>query len=187
MKELKLLVLLLVIAISSCNKNQDSTIDQSKNVNQEAISQIQNTSGFDNQKTMYRTLNKYEKSQIWTEKFSNYISKPNLNKGQIEFIKSIMSIIKPELFEKGSLLVSSLNEREIKAKAIENFGVNEATFLFADIAMVNTNNESGSFVSEEGSGCKCAQNHDWCGTYTTCQPWICTPQSGCGFLCCADR
>jgi len=181
MKKFKIVFLIFIVATSSCSKNKSSILNQQEVVNNDALLQIQKTSNLENQKIMYRTLSKYEKCEIWSQKFTNYISSNNLNKGQIAFINSIMVILKPELFELGSTLRASLNEKEINAMAIKHFGVNEASFLFANISMSNNETEKNE-GGGGGTGSKCAQNHDWCGTYTTCRPWICTPQSGCGFL-----
>lgn len=153
--------LLFVFTILSCSKIPASLAYTEKTVNIEAINQVLNTNNSGNQKTMYRSLNAYEKTEIWSKKFKDYLSNNNLDKNQITFIQEIIQLLKPELFEIESELVAGLKENVLKAKAIQLFGANEAAFLFTTIYS-NKNTDTNLAPDESGTGCKCSINHDWC-------------------------
>ena len=174
--------MLLSLIISACSKTEQSQTVPAygrTEIDKQAISQILGTTNKENQKTMYRALNHFEKNHIWQQKFDNYRSNMELTQEQDEFIKFVTNQLSPQLFEKGSAAALQLNEKEIREKAINLFGVNEAAFIFADLALVS-NDDPSSLMAV---GCKCSTRSDWCATYMNCrllEP--CEPQDGCGFL-----
>ena len=88
-----------------------------------------------------------EKSELWQEKYSNYINSNELNEQQILFIESIRKIITPEFFSDVTYK-NSINEKVIRAKAISLFGPTEAFTLLATLQ--KSSNQVTNFVPEQG-------------------------------------
>lgn len=167
---------------TSCYKNEDiknPIAENNSKINQAAIFQTLTNTSIDNQKTMYRALNSYEKNEIWQQRFGDYIANNNLTKPQLDFVTKIIGKLSPQLFEVGAATEKMINEKAIREDAIKLFGIDEAAFIFADISPSYSNVNT---PPEGGTGCKCSRTSDWCATYMTCEKITCTSQDGCGLL-----
>lgn len=183
MKILNVTFFLLIILITSCSKNEISQVVDSKKISTEAIQQVLSSDNVESQKAMYRALNKYEKNEIWSQKFIKFLATQKLSISQRTFLNNIISDLQPDLFEEGTVVRLAFNEKEMRTTAISLFGMNDAVSLLTSLVISDVSN-GNTFVEPGPSAdeCKCNRDHDWCATYMYCRKRVCDTGTGCGTL-----
>jgi hypothetical protein len=171
----KLLFACCILATASCNKSQDLVSKEDVSVDNTAIAQILGTTNQLKQMSMFKLLTPIEKSEIWVQKFTDYLNENRLSDKQKTFVETLRILATPQLFNDISYK-ESINEPELKATAIKLFGVDGAFILLSTLQKSpspdpNTANDN----------CSCSSSSDWCGTYTSCLGALCiATDDGCG-------
>jgi hypothetical protein len=181
MKILKFVMLSSVILVYSCAKKQENLVSKETLTNSAAIKFTLNAKTTEIQKGMYNLLTPEEKSEIWNQKFSNYLIDNDLNREQRKFVEELRQIATPNFFDPTQIsFKNSINENKIRINAMNLFGVDGAFILLNSIS---NKKDFTPFDATPSGDCSCSRTSDWCGSYTICRAWICTnTSSGCGTM-----
>jgi hypothetical protein len=177
MIQAKLFIICIVLGFCSCSKKNDVNQNDNFGINEVAINQVLQAKNPSEQKSMYKLLNQYEKTEIWKRKYKSILSSKDLSSEQRNFIIKIQNLITPDIFSPSVLLSKkSFDDTEIKALAIKLFGVSDAHSLLTSIV-------STPFIQQYAtlsSDCGCSKDSDWCSGALVCQNAGCASSGGCG-------
>lgn len=173
-----ILIITICFLIFSCKKQDNVTPALN-----EASIQVLKTNNQDLQRSMFRLLTPDEKANVWINKYNEYLKISKLSESQAIFIKSLIDIIKPEMYINSEKYFLSINEPLLKEQAIKLFGFKGAKSLLTTLSRwiedEEVDDETGG--GGGGVGCSCNKKDDWCSPMK-CSTWECNPTlDGCGW------
>lgn len=200
-------ILMLWLLFSSCSKNNLASTKTQKSINRDLVSEIEELNSDPAKKIALNLLNENEKSLLWKEQISFYISS-DLNQTQKNHLQKLLNFISSKIFipeykisdlesfskpweEVGRLIfpIALLNEIVSKVHTMQyvidfvtQLNTREAKGLKS---MPNLKETSQIAATNLVSSCGCSQRSDYCGLYEQCTTPVspCTAKSlGCGFL-----
>lgn len=169
---MKKLIIFLITAITilSCKKNSALSETEVLTSDNPAIRQVFNESNVALQKNMYRLLSVNEKLEVWDKKFALLLSSNKLNDNQKVFIKGIKNDL--SLYFSKNYKISEVDNKNLKDKAVQLFGVNEAFNILANV------NEAQPLIIQPPPDCSCSRASDYCDGTSSCSFAHCTDTNG---------
>jgi hypothetical protein len=178
------LFLALIVAIVGCEKAiRELEVSGSPKV--EAFFSLTSVGDI---RTVYSTLDKFERAEVWKIHFSNIIESGKYNDAQNELIEKVRDYITPEVFRENTVNKVSPFEITWYKEASMVFSPSQIKSVVADLKFSFTHGKlkTQSKTSGEEGGtekCQCSTASDWCGSSVYCNKCVtCTQVAGCGFL-----
>lgn len=165
------------ITFSSCSKVEISDAKSTLRFDNSALNQVVFEKNSHLQKVMYNSLSASEKLELWSKKFDIILNSRKLSSAQRTFLIEIKGILNTNLFENSN--TNKFDDRLIKQKAFELFGVDEAYNILSTLRTETDLGEPQYF--QPTTECVCSIESSWCGNIL-CGQDICREGSGCGTL-----
>lgn len=191
MRKIRLLVLIHILALASCSKQQTDT----NPINNDKVSEVLNSKiAYSQRTTVLNMLNEYEKAALWKSHLQKFLNFRKFNRKQLSAIKDVITAINPNIFieTNRSVYTGIMAKLEYNAKRV--FSLKEYFVIFENYnSSVSDVEEPVSELYDDppGGNCYCRSN-SWCGSATGSDLAMClwndegsscvTTSSGCGLL-----
>lgn len=170
---------------NAINNYVTSTKESNQNISRAMLAKMP----IDYQRPIFRSLSNENKLRIFVEKINLLINTENLNQQEIDHLKSILTFMKPEYYDREySNLLNSFSENwRITASNNLNWSKEKISIYVASILNTKEFNNIINGVNDfEEPGfaqdCSCCSTSDYC-FFSSCGRGACNGSlTGCGFL-----